>query len=165
MSEHLIKTISDAIAVALELEKDKQFIEDGWQYHRFPFGLWFRGQPEPRLPLLPPIFRKREQVIVPPNLVYYDETNFYEHLRSRCAVHRQQYPSAFDWLCLMQHYSMPTRLLDWSESILPALYFAVDRSPDKDGELIVLNARRLNKLQSKRPTICTPVNPHVIIRS
>lgn len=165
MPEGQIQTISDAIAVALKLEKDKKFIDDGWQYHRFPFGLWFRGQPEPGLPLLPPVFRQRTKETVPPTLKYYDETNFYEHLRSRCALHRQQYPSAFDWLCLMQHYSMPTRLLDWSESILPALYFAVNLEPKENGELIVLNARRLNKLQNKRPTICTPTNPQVIIRS
>ena len=38
------------------------------------------------------------------------------------------------WLCVMQHYRAPTRLLDWSENLLVALYFAVSADLDQDGE-------------------------------
>lgn len=52
---------------------------------------------------------------------------------------------SFDWLFLMQHYGIPTRLLDWSESPLVALYFAVSELENKDGALWALFPTELNK--------------------
>jgi hypothetical protein len=37
--------------------------------------------------------------------------------------------SEWDEYFLMQHYGLPTRFLDWSESALVALYFAVGAEP------------------------------------
>src|SRR5215212_6895776 len=44
----------------------------------------------------------------------------------------------------MQHYRVPTRLLDWSESPLVGLYFAVTEHPEKDGSLWCLDPVALN---------------------
>jgi FRG domain len=53
----------------------------------------------------------------------------------------------------MQHYGVPTRLLDWTESPLVALYFAIeDRNPKtkkKDGALWVLFPLELNRHSTK----------------
>jgi hypothetical protein len=50
----------------------------------------------------------------------------------------------FRWLFLAQHYGLPTRLLDWTESPLVAAYFAVDR-PDVDGCIWGLSPTGLNR--------------------
>ena len=48
---------------------------------------------------------------------------------------------------LEQHYRMPTRLLDWTNSPLPGLYFAVTGNDDTDGELFMMDAYQLSPSQ------------------
>ena len=45
----------------------------------------------------------------------------------------------------MQHYGIPTRLLDFSLNPLIALYFAVTDNQDKDGKVIlaIVNENRI----------------------
>lgn len=47
-----------------------------------------------------------------------------------------------DRLVRMQHYSLPTRLLDITSNPLIALYFSCKSAPDKDGEVIVFSLDR-----------------------
>ena len=42
--------------------------------------------------------------------------------------------SNWDLLFKMQHYGVPTRLLDWSENLLAAAYFALMAAPSHDHE-------------------------------
>lgn len=54
----------------------------------------------------------------------------------------------YEWIFLMQHYAVPTRLLDWTENPLIGLYFAVERDAQIKGAaaLWCLYPQRLNEI-------------------
>lgn len=161
-SDGVIDSLSRVVSIVRALREDP-FVDrfDGWPFHKFPFGLWFRGHSRAGLPLVPRVHRDNRGNGEGGN---WDETNIFEHLKVRAPAYQHTYQTAFDWLCLMQHYSVPTRLLDWSEYVLPALYFAVKDDAAVDGELVILNARCLNA-DGKLPSIFPPNDGQVIIRA
>ena len=56
-----------------------------------------------------------------------------------------------DLLILMQHHGVPTCLLDWSESLLVALFFAVSQNMGEDGELWAMDPASLNTASMGEP--------------
>lgn len=95
-----------------------------------------------------------------------DEKNLTNRFRARAAIRRIStpgYEEHAEWLSLMQHYGLPTRLMDWSRSPLVATYFALlnaveDRAEaEESAALWVLDPFALNECEGfQRLTL--PVN-------
>ncbi len=101
--------------------------------------IWWRGQSKIEWPLLPGIFRRSDSFV---------EVDFANKFKRKALCRYNNCPRGFEspeWLFIMQHYRLPTRLLDWSESILVALYFAAKENFEDDGVVFALSTHELNK--------------------
>jgi hypothetical protein len=119
--------------------------------------VWCRGHSGLDWQLVPGLFREERGV--------YDETAMFHSFRVRAPERHHDHRSVFDWLCLMQHYEAPTRLLDWTENFLFALYFAVLPEGGECGRVMILAPKLLNREVIQAETIAVSDGFHVAVRS
>jgi len=117
-------------------------VKDKWAEWGTKGQPWFRGEPESATPLLPKLYRI-------PGL---NENVLVQRFRSMAPMYSQSLPlphreSNNEYLFIMQHTGAPTRLLDWTEGLLQALFFALQQEQVKP-ILWMLDPAQLNRLSA-----------------
>jgi len=100
--------------------------------------IWFRGHRNKDWNLKPMIFRESE---------LHTEIEYMKKFKQDATLllESKSYKD-FEWLFIMRHYGIPTRLLDWTENPLVAAYFAVlPEDTSSDGAIWILQPLKLNK--------------------
>ena len=128
-----IKNLSDFIK---KLKKNSSKIE---------CPIWYRGHSNKTWKLKPTYLRYSD----PPS-----ETTLLQQFKQSATLLLSEHRRLdYEWLFIMQHHGVPTRLLDWSESPLVSLYFACtsEANKRKAGALWCLLPTELNKHASVKP--------------
>jgi len=103
---------------------------------------WFRGQGNAAYPLLPSLLRHKNGAE--------KEKAVFDTYRRLSQKLMYSHKNEWEMLVDMQHYFIPTRLLDWSENLGISLFFAVSNHHEGDDVgLYILNPIELNKYSSK----------------
>jgi len=111
----------------------------------------FRGQANADWHLVPTLTRmlnkinpkidSREAEEIEVALLDYFVTNAHRYF-SQAVLATRDNPAA-RW-SLMQHHGGPTRLLDWTNNLLVAAFFAISSHPDQDGAIWIFHAKPVN---------------------
>lgn len=105
------------------------------------YPIWYRGHQSEKYVLIPSVMRKyKDAKNKSLNNKMFSLDIFlkqeYEEFKYRAdgtqeAIERTAYKDA-DYLALMQHYGVPSNLLDWTEDAMSALYFALESFLDDE---------------------------------
>lgn len=144
-----IASLGDFISILkTELERLLQstpYETDARPFVGKPFDCWYRGERDASWDLQPKVFRA--------DYAERDLTNRFRVLSKSRHSQLPDYDNYGLFLSVMQHYRLPTRLLDWSTSPLVALYFAVEKyiyeptSTPMDASIWILNPYGLNEIE------------------
>lgn len=105
--------------------------------------MWYRGMSQENFSLIPGFYRSGIDPIYEKSVINDFCSNYQKYTSDR-------FQNDMELYSLMQHYGIPTRLLDWSKSPLVALYFALEEittsEPMKRRVIWAMNPAALNEL-------------------
>jgi hypothetical protein len=161
-----LTSISDLI----DLEESLLRPEESLDPSGLPARWAFRGQPKTYGTLAPSfqrIFTVKKSVGAAEIIEHDLMETFREHygrLQGRTSDMPQPYVigRGFDLRCLsvMQHYGVPTRLLDWTGNFWTAIYFACAGNPTDDAELWYYNRAIFHPQTNENPDLSALVSPN-----
>ena len=112
--------------------------------HSSSLSYWYRGQSNEDWSLLPGLARELDGLK--------REWDLIAKFKQNASLLLTPVPrNDWEWLTIMQHHRVPTRLLDWTESPLVALYFAVTPTNCFDAALWILEPTVLNRVSKISP--------------
>jgi len=141
--------ISQDFSQIAELVKLICDVKANWMANGYPM-CWFRGS-NTTYDLMPGQYRPSYQKL------YGEDSTFIEfQQRARGFLNRDM--NSWELFFLMQHYRIPTRLLDWTENTFVALYFAlIEQTKGGDPCVWMFNPLLFNEKNAPQP------GPHIIV--
>ncbi len=127
------------------------YLLNRWKNVSSPTHAWFRGQSHLDWTLQPSLIRGPRK---------FRERRMFRDFKLRASAFSDvQFQSDVELLFAMQHHGMPTRLLDWTESHLIALFFAVaQEDSDCNGAVWAIRPASLNRFSGFSYTV--PMSNH-----
>ena len=122
--------------------------------------LWFRAQPSLDYTLIPSILRENSRGKTKIKDFNYSRLHFAEDIRMQHYIAKNFHmlslepSSRVEWLEVMQHHLIKTRIMDWSESSIHSLIFAIEpflfKNTSKSNQNLipcvwVLNPQKINR--------------------
>src|SRR5436853_425801 len=119
---------------------------------------FYRGHGSSSWSLLPTLLRQcAEQEIDDLDDIRLIESALYFEFRARAQVIQPDTPNDWEVLFTMRHHSIATRLLDWTEVLAIAVYFAIRDAPTSSKPCVwLLNPYKLNEVSWELRDLIAP---------